>query len=97
MLLVSALDLVGIGEGSGRALRSALLTSGLLIATVFLGSLLHHSFTTLLRSNGVYRVRLRMVVYVLLRILLAVAFIELLAQIWGFSVLAFASDSHCWP
>lgn len=94
MLLVSALDLVGVGEGSGRALRSALLTSGLLIATVFLGSLLHHSFTTLLRSNGAYLVRLMMVVYVLLRILLAVAFIELLAQIWGFSVLAFASDSH---
>ncbi|MCU1726382.1 mechanosensitive ion channel family protein [Pseudomonas sp. 7P_10.2_Bac1] len=94
MLLVSALNLVGIGEDSGRALRSALLTSGLLIATVFLSTLMHHSFTTLLRSDGAYKVRLLMVVYVLLRIALAVAFIEMLAQIWGFSVLAFASDSQ---
>lgn len=94
MLLVSALNLLGVGEGSGRALRSALLTSGLLITTVFLSTILHHSFNTLLRSNGVYKARLMTVVYVLLRITLAVTFIELLAQIWGFSVWAFASDSH---
>ena len=94
MLLVSALNLLGVGEGSGRALRSALLTSGLLITTVFLSTILHHSFNTLLRSNGIYKARLMTVVYVLLRITLAVTFIELLAQIWGFSVWAFASDSH---
>ena len=94
MLLVSALNLLGVGEGSGRALRSALLSSGLLITTVFLSTILHHSFNTLLRSNGVYKARLMTVLYVLLRITIAVTFIELLAQIWGFSVWAFASDSH---
>lgn len=94
MLMVSALNLVGVGEGSERALRSALLTSGLLIGTVFLSTMLHHSFRTRLRTSGAYKERLLSVVYALLRIALAVTFIELLAQIWGFSLLAFASDSR---
>ena len=94
MLTVSALNLVGVGEGSERALRSALLTSGLLIGTVFLCTVLHHWFRTRLRTSGAYKERLLSVVYALLRIALAVAFIELLAQIWGFSLLAFASDSR---
>ena len=94
MLMVSALNLVGVGEGSERALRSALLTSGLLIGTVFLSTILHHSFRTRLRTSGAYKERLLSVVYALLRIALAVTFIELLAQIWGFSLLAFASDSR---
>ena len=94
MLLVSALNLLGVGEGSEQALRSALLTSGLLIGTVFLSTVLHHSFRTRLRSTGAYKERFLTVIYALLRIALAVTFIELLAQIWGFSLLAFASDSH---
>ena len=94
MLLVTALNLLGVGEGSERALRSALLTSGLLIATVFLSTILHHSFRTRLHATGAYKERFMTVIYALLRIALAVTFIELLAQIWGFSLLAFASDSH---
>ena len=93
MLLVSMLNLIGVGEGSERALRNALLTSGLLIGTVFLSTILHHWFSTHANRNGAYRERLMTVVYALLRIALAVTFIELLAQIWGFSLLAFASDS----
>jgi len=93
MLLVSARNLLGVGEGSERALRNALLTSGLLIGTVFLSTILHHSFRTRIRSSGAYKDRFINVVYALLRIVLAVSFIELLAKIWGFSLLAFASDS----
>ena len=93
MLLVSMLNLIGVGEGSEQALRNALLTSGLLIGTVFLSTILHHWFSTHASRNGAYRERLMTVLYALLRIALAVTFIELLAQIWGFSLLAFASDS----
>ena len=93
MLLATALNLLGVGEGSERALRNALLTSGLLIGTVFLSTILHHTFRTKVQSSGAYKERLINVVYALLRIALAVTFIELLAKIWGFSLLAFASDS----
>ena len=93
MLLATALNLLGVGEGSERALRNALLTSGLLIGTVFLSTVLHHSFLTKFQSTGAYKERFITVVYALLRIALAVTFIELLANIWGFSLLAFASDS----
>ena len=93
MLLVSARNLLGVGEGSERALRSALLTSGLLIGTVFLSTVLHHSFRARTHGTGAYKERFIGVVYALLRIALAVTFIELLAKIWGFSLLAFASDS----
>lgn len=93
MLLVSARNLLGVGEGSERALRSALLTSGLLIGTVFLSTVLHHSFRTRTQRAGAYQERFIGVVYALLRIALAVTFIELLAKVWGFSLLAFASDS----
>ena len=94
MLLVSARNLLGVGEGSERALRSALLTSGLLIGTVFLSTILHHSFRARTQHTGAYKERFIGVVYALLRIALAVTFIELLAKIWGFSLLAFASDSN---
>ena len=94
MLLATALNLLGVGEGSERALRNALLTSGLLIGTVFLSTILHHSFRTKVQSSGAYKDRFMNVVYALLRIALAVSFIELLANIWGFSLLAFASDSN---
>lgn len=93
MLLVSALNLLGVGEGSERALRNALLTSGLLIGTVFMSTVLHHWFNTRAQYSGAYKERFVSVVYALLRGTLAVTFIELLAQIWGFSLLAFASDS----
>ena len=93
MLLVSARNLLGVGEGSERALRSALLTSGLLIGTVFLSTILHHSFRARTQRTGAYKERFIGVVYALLRIALAVTFIELLAKVWGFSLLAFASDS----
>ena len=93
MLLVSALNLLGVGEGSERALRNALLTSGLLIGTVFMSTILHHWFRTRAQRSGAYKERFVSVVYALLRVALAVTFIELLAQIWGFSLLAFASDS----
>ena len=93
MLLVSALNLLGVGEGSERALRNALLTSGLLIGTVFMSTVLHHWFNTRTQYSGAYKERFVSVVYALLRGTLAVTFIELLAQIWGFSLLAFASDS----
>lgn len=94
MLLVSALNLLRVGEDSDRALRSALLTSGLLIATVFLSTVLHHSFNTQGQRSSIYKERLMNVLYALSRVAIAVTFIELLAQIWGFSLLAFASDSH---
>ena len=93
MLLVSALNLLGVGEGSERALRNALLTSGLLIGTVFMSTILHHWFRTRAQRSGAYKERFVSVIYALLRVALAVTFIELLAQIWGFSLLAFASDS----
>ena len=94
MLLVSALDLLGVGEGSERTMRNAFLTCGLLIATVFMSTILHHGFHTEVKRSGAYKERLMTVLYALLRIALAVTFIELLAQIWGFSLLAFASDSN---
>ena len=93
MLLVSAFNLLGVGESSERTLRNALMTSGLLIGTVFLSTTMHHWFRTAPRSSGAYKVRLLNVMYAVLRIVLAVTFIELLVQIWGFSLLAFASDS----
>ena len=94
MLVVTALNLLGIGEGSERALRGALLTSALIIGSVFLSTILHHSFRTRTRRTSIYRERFLNVVYALLRIALAVTVIELLSQIWGFSLLAFASDSN---
>ena len=94
MLLVSAFNLLGVGEGSERALRNALLTSALLIGTVFLSTIFHHSFTSNTEHAGAYKARLMTVVYAVLRIALGVTFIELLAQIWGFSLWAFASDSR---
>ncbi|MES2870892.1 MAG: mechanosensitive ion channel domain-containing protein [Pseudomonadota bacterium] len=94
MLLVSAFNLLGVGEGSERTLRNTLMTSGLLIVTAFLSTTMHHAFRASAQRNGAYKERLLNVAYALLRIALAVSFIELLVQIWGFSLLAFASDSH---
>ena len=94
MLMVSAFNLLAVGEGSEWALRNALLTSALLIGTVFLSTIFHHYFTANVEHAGVYKARLMTVVYAVLRIALGLTFIELMAQIWGFSLWAFASDSR---
>ena len=44
MVLVSAINLIGIGEDNQKALRCALFTTMLLIATVFLSTMLQHLF-----------------------------------------------------
>ncbi|WP_397451151.1 mechanosensitive ion channel family protein [Pseudomonas sp. NA-150] len=96
MILVSAIHLIGLGEDSQQALRCALLTTVLMIATVFLSTVFQHVFRTTestARSEHVYRERLLSLVYAVLRIVLAVAFIELLARIWGFSLLEFAEGN----
>src|SRR5690606_41532500 len=44
MILVSAVNLIGAGEDSQKALRCALFTTVLLIATVFLSTVFQHLF-----------------------------------------------------
>ncbi len=44
MVLVSAINLIGIGEDNQKALRCALFTTVLLIGTVFLSTILQHLF-----------------------------------------------------
>ncbi|MDD2061374.1 mechanosensitive ion channel [Pseudomonas sp. GD03860] len=94
MILVSAIHLVGAGEESQRALQKALLTSILLIGTVFLSTVLQRMFKhqepDARQRLRPYKELLRNLAYALLRIAMAVAFIELLGRIWGFSVLDFA-------
>jgi small-conductance mechanosensitive channel len=95
MILVSAIHLIGAGEESQRALQKALLTSILLIGTVFLSTVLQRMFKHEEQSDNRQRLRpykelLRNLVHALLRIAMAIAFIELLGRIWGFSVLDFA-------
>lgn len=93
MILVSAINLIGAGEESQQALQKALLTTILLIGGVFLSITLQHllnpprSPEQRLRP---YKELLYSLVHALLRIAMAVAFIELLGRIWGFSVLDFA-------
>ncbi|WP_415842662.1 mechanosensitive ion channel family protein, partial [Pseudomonas reidholzensis] len=94
MILVSAVHLIGAGEESQKALRNALLTTVLLVGTVFLSTLLQHLLTPR-QSDAQQRVRpyhelLRSLAHALLRIAMAVTFIELLGRIWGFSVIDFA-------
>ena len=94
MILVSAINLIGAGEESQRALQKALLTSVLLIGTVFLSITLQHLFKP--RRAGAeqhlrpYKELLYSLAHALLRIAMAIAFIELLGRIWGISVLEFA-------
>ncbi|WP_136477469.1 mechanosensitive ion channel family protein [Pseudomonas sp. DG56-2] len=95
MILVSAIHLIGAGEESQRALQKALLTSILLIGTVFLSTVLQRMFKPEEHGDNRQRLRpykelLRNLVHALLRIAMAIAFIELLGRIWGFSVLDFA-------
>jgi len=94
MILVSAIHLIGAGEDSQKALRCALLTTVLLIATVFLSTVFQHLFKPVdaaaERSGHVYKERLMSLLHALLRIVLAVVFIEVLGRIWGFSLFEFA-------
>jgi small conductance mechanosensitive channel len=91
MILVSAVNLIGAGEGSQEALRCALLTTVLLIATVFLSTLFQHMFKpTEARTGRVYKERLLSLLHAVMRIALAIGFIELLGRIWGVSLFEFA-------
>ncbi len=72
MVLVSAINLIGAGEDSQKALRCALLTTVLLIGTVFLSTVIQHLFKArsadaILRSS-VYKERLLSLLHALLRI-----------------------------
>lgn len=94
MVLVSAINLIGAGEDSQKALRCALFTTVLLIATVFLSTLLQHllrsrSAVAVQRSSA-YKERFLSLLHALLRIVMAVAFIEILGRIWGVSLFEFA-------
>ena len=94
MILVSAIHLIGAGEDSQKALRCALLTTVLLIATVFLSTVFQHLFkpadAAAERGGHVYKERLLSLCHAVLRIALAVVFIEVLGRIWGFSLFEFA-------
>jgi small-conductance mechanosensitive channel len=95
MILVSAVHLIGAGEESQKALQSALLTTILLIGTVFLSTVLQHLFKPAAvvpaQKLRPYKELLRNLGHALARIAMAVAFIELLGRIWGISVLEFAA------
>ncbi|MEG0633700.1 mechanosensitive ion channel family protein [Pseudomonas sp. WS 5412] len=94
MVLVSAINLIGAGEDSQKALRCALFTTVLLIGTVFLSTVLQHLFksrsaTTIQRSSA-YKERFLSLLHALLRMVMAIAFIEILGRIWGVSLFEFA-------
>ncbi|MCI8212699.1 mechanosensitive ion channel protein [Pseudomonas sp. S25] len=96
MILVSAVSLIGAGEDSQKALRCALFTTVLLIATVFLSTVFQHLFKPANvegRGGHIYKARLLNLAHGLTRIILAVAFIEILGQIWGFSLFEFAQSN----
>ncbi|AZC21032.1 MULTISPECIES: mechanosensitive ion channel family protein [Pseudomonas] len=94
MALVSAVNLIGAGEDSQEALRCALLTTALLIATVFLSTLLQHLFKSRsaqsIQRSSAYKERFLSLLHALLRIVMAIAFIEILGRIWGLSLFEFA-------
>jgi moderate conductance mechanosensitive channel len=94
MVLVSAVNLIGIGEDNQKALRCALLTTVLLIATVFLSTIFQHLFKSrsarALQHSSAYKERLLSLLHALLRIVMAIAFIEILGRIWGLSLFEFA-------
>ncbi|MBK5000749.1 mechanosensitive ion channel [Pseudomonas sp. S31] len=98
MILVSAIHLIGAGEESQKALRNALLTTVLLVATVFLSTVLQHLLAPrpvdMAQRVRPYKELLRSLAHALLRIAMAVAFIELLGRIWGFSVIDFALSNR---
>ena len=94
MVLVSAINLIGAGEDSQKALRCALLTTILLIGTVFLSTVLQHLFKSrsaaAIQRSSAYKERFLSLLHAVLRIVMAIAFIEVLGRIWGVSLFEFA-------
>ncbi|QBQ13791.1 MULTISPECIES: mechanosensitive ion channel domain-containing protein [unclassified Pseudomonas] len=94
MVLVSAINLIGAGDDSQKALRCALFTTILLIGTVFLSTVLQHLFqsrsTMAVQRSSAYKERFLSLLHALLRIVMAIAFIEILGRIWGVSLFEFA-------
>jgi small conductance mechanosensitive channel len=96
MILVSAVNLIGAGDDSQKALRCALFTTVLLIATVFLSTVFQHLFKPAEskdRSGHIYKARLLNLAHGVTRIVMAIAFIEILGRIWGFSLFEFAQSN----
>ena len=97
MVLVSAVNLIGIGEDNQKALRCALLTTVLLIGTVFLSTVLQHLFKSrraeAIQRSSAYKERFLSLLHALLRIVIAIVFIDILGRIWGVSLLDFAQSS----
>lgn len=94
MVMVSAINLIGVGEDNQKALRCALFTTILLIATVFLSTVFQHLFKShkaeALQRSSAYKERFLSLLHALVRIVMAVAFIEILGRIWGVSLFEFA-------
>ncbi|MFJ7109806.1 mechanosensitive ion channel family protein [Pseudomonas sp. NPDC098740] len=94
MVLVSVINLIGIGDDNQKVLRCALFTTVLLIATVFLSTSLHHLFKSrselAVRRSSAYKERFLSLSHALLRIALAIVFIDVLGRIWGVSLFEFA-------
>ncbi|MGF6517248.1 small-conductance mechanosensitive channel [Pseudomonas sp. BT76 TE3572] len=94
MVLVSVINLIGIGDDNQKVLRCALFTTVLLIATVFLSTSLHHLFKSRselsVRRSSAYKERFLSLSHALLRIALAIVFIDVLGRIWGVSLFEFA-------
>ncbi|UQS14054.1 mechanosensitive ion channel family protein [Pseudomonas sp. HS6] len=97
MVLVSAVNLIGIGEDNQKALRCALFTTVLLIGTVFLSTILQHLFKSqraeAIQRSSAYKERFLSLLHALLRIVIAIAFIDILGRIWGVSLIDFAQSS----
>ncbi|WP_448089356.1 mechanosensitive ion channel family protein [Pseudomonas azerbaijanoccidentalis] len=94
MVLVSIINLISVSADNQQVLRSALFTTVLLIATVFLSTTLHHLFKSRseadLRRNSAYKERFLNLSHALLRIAMAIVFIDILGRIWGVSLFDFA-------
>jgi small-conductance mechanosensitive channel len=97
MVMVSTINLIGAGEDSQKALRCALMTTVLLIATVFLSTAFQHLFKSpgalAVQRNSAYKERFLSLLHALLRIVMAIAFIEVLGRIWGVSLFEFAESN----
>lgn len=94
MVLVSVINLTGIGDDNQKVLRCALFTTILLIATVFISTTLQHLFKSrrveAVQRSSAYKERFLNLSHALLRIFIAIAFIDILGRIWGVSLFEFA-------
>ncbi|HEF4761022.1 TPA: mechanosensitive ion channel [Pseudomonas putida] len=94
MVLVSIINLISVSADNQQVLRSALFTTILLIATVFLSTSLHHLFKSRndveVRRSSAYKERFLNLSHALLRIAMAIVFIDILGRIWGVSLFEFA-------